>query len=59
VQALLQAEARVSLFERIGLVVFLRTDLFELYDIQEKNKLVPEHSHWIGLCAVCSFPESR
>jgi len=40
VQALLQAEGHVSLFERIGLVVFLRTDLFELYDIQEKNKLV-------------------
>jgi hypothetical protein len=40
VQALLQAESRVSLFESIGLVVFLRTDLFELYDIQEKNKLV-------------------
>jgi hypothetical protein len=40
VQALLQAEARVSLFDAIGLAVFLRTDLFELYDIQEKNKLV-------------------
>ena len=40
VQALLQAEGHVSLFERIGLVVFLRTDLFELYDIQEKNKVV-------------------
>ena len=40
VQALLQAEGRMSLSDRIGLVVFLRTDLFELYDIQEKNKLV-------------------
>jgi hypothetical protein len=30
----------LPLFEHIGLVVFLRTDLFELYDIQEKNKLV-------------------
>jgi hypothetical protein len=40
VQALLQAEARMSLFECIGLIVFLRTDLFELYDIQEKTKLV-------------------
>jgi hypothetical protein len=40
VQALLQAERHVSSFERIRLVVFLRTDLFELYDIQEKNKLV-------------------
>jgi hypothetical protein len=40
VQALLQAEARISSFDNIGLTVFLRTDLFELYDIQEKNKLV-------------------
>ncbi|MFF3441857.1 P-loop ATPase, Sll1717 family [Streptosporangium sp. NPDC002721] len=40
VQALLQAEARVSRLDSIELVVFLRTDLFELYDIQEKNKLV-------------------
>jgi hypothetical protein len=40
VQALLQAEARVSQLDCIELVVFLRTDLFELYDIQEKNKLV-------------------
>ncbi|WP_310727906.1 ATP-binding protein [Streptomyces sp. N2A] len=40
VQALLQAEGRVSLLDSIGLVVFLRSDLFELYDIQEKNKLV-------------------
>ncbi len=40
VQALLQAEARVSQMDCIDLVLFLRTDLFELYDIQEKNKLV-------------------
>lgn len=40
VQALLQAEARVSHLDSIGLVVFLRRDLFELCDIQEKNKLV-------------------
>ncbi|MEV0177700.1 AAA family ATPase [Streptomyces sp. NPDC050625] len=40
VQALLQAEARVSRLDSIELVVFLRTDLFELYDIQEKNKLI-------------------
>ncbi|MEV0034517.1 hypothetical protein [Streptomyces sp. NPDC050804] len=40
VQALLQAEAWVSRLDNIDLVVFLRTDLFELYDIQEKNKLV-------------------
>jgi hypothetical protein len=40
VQALLAAEARISLLHSIGLVVFIRTDLFELYDIQEKTKLV-------------------
>jgi hypothetical protein len=40
IQALLQAESRISLLRSIGLVVFLRTDLFELYDIQEKTKLV-------------------
>jgi NACHT domain len=40
VQALLQAEARVSRLSSVGLVVFLRTDLFELYDIQEKTKVV-------------------
>lgn len=39
-QALLQAEARISQLDGIGLVLFLRTDPFELYDIQEKNKLV-------------------
>ena len=40
VQSLLQAEGRVSLLECIELVVFLRTHLFELYDIQEKNELI-------------------
>ncbi|KOY50111.1 hypothetical protein [Streptomyces sp. XY332] len=40
VQALLQAKGRVIQRPHITLVVFLRTDLFELYDIQEKNKLV-------------------
>jgi GTPase SAR1 family protein len=40
VQALMQAEGRVSIFQSIGLIVFIRTDLFELYDIQEKTKLV-------------------
>jgi energy-coupling factor transporter ATP-binding protein EcfA2 len=40
VQALLQAEAHISLFTAIGVIVFLRTDLFEVYDIQEKTKLV-------------------
>ena len=27
--------------KNVRLIVFLRTDLFELYDIQEKTKLVP------------------
>ncbi|XVV13847.1 P-loop ATPase, Sll1717 family [Actinoplanes sp. CA-131856] len=40
VQGLLQVEGRISLLDGLDLVVFLRTDLFELYDIQEKNKLV-------------------
>ncbi|WP_067540824.1 ATP-binding protein [Nocardia crassostreae] len=40
VQSLLQAEGRVSQFDAIGVTIFLRTDLFELYDIQEKNKVV-------------------
>lgn len=40
VQALLQAEGHVTQTSNIGMVIFLRTDLFELYDIQEKNKLV-------------------
>lgn len=40
VQGLLQAESRIGMLGGIALVVFLRTDLFELYDIQEKNKLV-------------------
>lgn len=40
IQGLLGAEGRITLLNSITLVVFLRTDLFELYDIQEKNKLV-------------------
>jgi energy-coupling factor transporter ATP-binding protein EcfA2 len=40
VQALLQAESRMSKLKQVGLLILLRTDLFELYDIQEKNKLV-------------------
>jgi hypothetical protein len=40
VQGLLQAEGRISQWTHLSLVVFLRTDLFEIYDIQEKNKLV-------------------
>jgi hypothetical protein len=39
VQGLLQAESRISELQNISIVVFLRTDLFETYDIQEKNKL--------------------
>ncbi len=59
VQALLQAERHVVSFEAIGLVVFLRTDLYELYDIQEKNKLVSstlrldwhEEEEWLQVLA--------
>ena len=40
VQGLFLAEGRISLLTNVGLVLFLRTDLFELYDIQEKTKLV-------------------
>ena len=40
VQALLQAESRVSQFGNVGILILIRTDLFELYDIQEKNKLI-------------------
>ncbi len=40
VQSLLQVESRASSLQNVRLILFLRTDLFELYDIQEKNKLV-------------------
>jgi len=40
VQGLFLAESFLSLRKTIRLVVLLRTDLFELYDIQEKNKFV-------------------
>jgi hypothetical protein len=40
VQSLLQAESRISQFQNLRLVILIRTDLFELYDIQEKNKLI-------------------
>jgi energy-coupling factor transporter ATP-binding protein EcfA2 len=40
VQGLLQAESAISLLQKISVVVFLRTDLFEIYNVQEKNKLV-------------------
>jgi len=38
VQGLFLAEARLSLLKRVALVLLFRTDLFERYDIQEKNK---------------------
>ena len=38
IQGLFLAEARISLLQSIGLLVLIRTDLFERYDIQEKNK---------------------
>jgi hypothetical protein len=40
VQGLFLAEADVAQFPGINLLVFIRSDLFNLYDIQEKNKLV-------------------
>jgi AAA ATPase domain len=40
VQGLFLAESFLSLTQAIRLIVLLRTDLFELYDIQEKNKFV-------------------
>jgi AAA ATPase-like protein len=40
VQGLFLAESFLSLRQAIRLIVLLRTDLFELYDIQEKNKFV-------------------
>ena len=40
VQGLFLAESFLSLRRAIRLIVLLRTDLFELYDIQEKNKFV-------------------
>jgi hypothetical protein len=40
VQGLMMAEAHVSQKERIRLAVLLRSDLYETYDIQEKNKFV-------------------
>ena len=40
VQGLFLAEASRDHGAEIGLIIFIRTDLFETYDIQEKNKLV-------------------
>jgi hypothetical protein len=40
VQGIFLAESFLSLRQSIRLIVLLRTDLFELYDIQEKNKFV-------------------
>jgi hypothetical protein len=40
VQGLFLAEGDLAQFAGISLVIFLRSDLFKIYDIQEKNKLV-------------------
>lgn len=66
VQSLLQAESRVAVFDHIGLVVLLRTDLFELYDIQEKNKLISRtltldwsEEDWLQVLVTGCWPTSR
>lgn len=48
VQGLFLAESGLSRTSEIGLLIFIRTDLFEIYDIQEKNKLVTRtlRLHW-------------
>lgn len=48
IQGLFLAESFLSLRQAFRLVVLLRTDLFELYDIQEKNKFVSRtvRLHW-------------
>lgn len=38
VQGLFLAETYLNQFENIDIIILLRTDLFEIYDIQEKNK---------------------
>lgn len=40
VQGLFLAENEIAPIKNISMVVFLRSDLYEIYDIQEKNKLV-------------------
>lgn len=40
VQGLFQAEAEMSQLDTIGLLIFIRSDLFHVYSIEEKNKLV-------------------
>ncbi|MEP2781971.1 MAG: ATP-binding protein [Pseudoruegeria sp.] len=40
VQGLFLAETSLSTIEQLSIVIFLRSDLYEIYDIQEKNKLV-------------------
>src|SRR5207247_2111465 len=40
VQGLFLAEGDLAELPEIRLVIFLRSDLFKIYDIQEKNKLV-------------------
>lgn len=40
VQGLFLAESTPEHGHEVGLLIFIRTDLFEAYDIQEKNKLI-------------------
>lgn len=48
VQGLFLAEGSLAQTPEINLLVFIRTDLFKIYDIQEKNKLVSRtmRLHW-------------
>lgn len=48
VQGLFLAESSPEYGAEISLLIFIRTDLFETYEIQEKNKLVTRHLslHW-------------
>lgn len=40
VQGLFQAEGEMSRFKALALLIFIRSDLFYVYSIQEKNKIV-------------------
>jgi len=40
IQGLFLAESELSQVNNLSVLIFIRTDLFEIYDIQEKNKLV-------------------
>lgn len=66
VQGLFLAEAYVSQMSSIRLCAFLRTDLFEVFDIQEKNKFISRivRLEWprrelirMILSRICSNPE--